>query len=71
MHNNQNFTLSKDIYKSSLLAQAKILGLSIKISNIQNLDNKLLESQLFLKTNVLKNSYAEKVLPNSLEGLKS
>jgi hypothetical protein len=71
MHNNQNFTLSKDVYKSSLLAQAKILGLSIKISNIQNLDNKLLESQLFSKTNVLKNSHTEKVLPNSLEGLRS
>jgi len=71
MHNNQNFTLSKDIYKSSLLAQAKILGIQIGTSNIKTLDNRLLERQLFSNTNVLKNSHTEKVLPNSLEGLRS
>ena len=68
MNHNQNFTLSKDVYKSSLLAQAKILGIQIGTSNIKNLDNKLLERQLFSKTNVLKNSRTEKFLPNSLEG---
>ena len=67
MNHNQNFTLSKDVYKSSLLAQAKFLGLSINISNIKTLDNKALERQLFLKTNILTNYHSQKVSINRLE----
>jgi hypothetical protein len=52
MHNNQNFTLSKDIYKSSLLAQAKILGLSVDFSNAKILDIQALSAHILQKTKI-------------------
>ena len=52
MHNNQNFTLSKDIYKSSLLAQAKILGISVDISNTKILDTQDLSDHILQKTKI-------------------
>jgi len=52
MHNNQNFTLSKDIYKSSLLAQAKVLGLSVDFSNTKILDIQALSDHILQKTKI-------------------
>ncbi len=52
MNHNQNFTLSKDIYKSSLLAQAKLLGISVDISNTKILDTQALSDHILQKTKI-------------------
>jgi hypothetical protein len=67
MHNNQNFTLSKDIYKSSLLAQAKILGISVDISNPKILDTQVLSNHILQKTKIQSTQLVRELLTYKLE----
>lgn len=41
MHNSQNSTYRKDIFTSTLLAQAKLLGISADFNNLDDLNNKI------------------------------
>jgi len=67
MHNNQNFTLSKDIYKSSLLAQAKILGISVDISNPKILDTQALSDHILQKTKIQCTQLVRELLTHKLK----
>ena len=67
MHNNQNFTLSKDIYKSSLLAQAKILGISVDISNPKILDTQALSDHILQKTKIQSTQFVRELLTHKLK----
>ena len=41
MHNSKNSAYRKDIFTSTLLAQAKLLGISADFNNLYDLNNKI------------------------------
>ena len=67
MNHNQNFTLSKDIYKSFLLAQAKLLGISVDISNTKILYTQALSNYILQKTKMQSTSYVRELSTYKLE----
>jgi hypothetical protein len=67
MNHIQNFTLSKDIYKKSLLAQAKLLGISVDISNTKILYTQALSNYILQKTKMQSTSYVRELSTYKLE----